>query len=604
MLAKSTSGDSWKIEFVPLPWWTSQSSTKTRAAPSESSAWRAAIERLANRQKPIARSRSAWCPGGRSSEKPARSPPSRRSSSTRAHAPPAVWSAASHEPSEVGVSRSNAPARALVSRTAATCSGVCTASSCSSVTRGASRRSKPSPSRRSSSAWIACIRSTRSGWPMPVSCSSEEGWLKSTGTRAGTVPARRHGSPGARAPARRRRRGRRRRRRPVRGADGRDAARESAVRVLCEDSPARVRALERLGVRFDADRRGNLALGLEGGHSRRRIVHAGGAATGRRITRDLSALAAVDERIEVLEPAAATALLRDDGRCVGLAARRRGGERAAVLARAVILATGGMAALWERTTNPRGAVGAGMSLAVAAGAELADLEFMQFHPTALRLDGPRDGFLITEAVRGEGATLLNAEGERFVDELAPRDQVALAIQSELAGSGERAVGLDVRAVDLERFPNIAAALDEAGLDPARDLLPVAPAAHYTMGGVASDLDGRSSLPGLYAVGESACTGLHGANRLASNSLAECFVFGRRAGLAACADPQHPTVTIPSDEPATSIPTEQTRAALWRHAGLQRDAAGLAHLLEDPFPLARLIAASCHVREESRGAHQR
>lgn len=387
-------------------------------------------------------------------------------------------------------------------------------------------------------------------------------------------------------------------------AAGRNAARESAVRVLCEDSPSRVRDLERLGVRFDADRRGNLALGLEGGHSRRRIVHAGGAATGRRITRELSALAAVHERIEVLEPAAATSLLRHEGRCVGLAARGRGGERWAVLARSVILATGGMAALWERTTNPRGAVGAGMSLAVAAGAELADLEFMQFHPTALRLDGPRDGFLITEAVRGEGATLLNAEGERFVDELAPRDQVALAIQSELARSSERAVGLDVRAVDLERFPNIASALEEVGLDPARDLLPVAPAAHYTMGGVASDLDGRSSLPGLYAVGESACTGLHGANRLASNSLAECFVFGSRAALAATADPPPPTHTPPAEDVEIGPPTEATRKALWRHAGLRREPEGLRQLLADPHPLARLIATSCLARAESRGAHQR
>jgi L-aspartate oxidase len=387
-------------------------------------------------------------------------------------------------------------------------------------------------------------------------------------------------------------------------AAGRDAARESAVRVLCEDSPDRVRDLERLGVRFDADRRGNLALGLEGGHSRRRIVHAGGAATGRRITRELSALAAVHDRIDVLEPAAATALLRDEGRCVGLVARRRGGERTVVLARAAILATGGMAALWERTTNPRGVVGAGMSLAVAAGAELADLEFMQFHPTALRLDGPRDGFLITEAVRGEGATLLNAEGERFVDELAPRDQVALAIESELARSGERAVGLDVRAVDLERFPNIAAVLGEVGIDPERDLLPVAPAAHYTMGGVASDLDGRSSLPGLYAVGESACTGLHGANRLASNSLAECFVFGSRAALAAAADPPPPSRAPSAEDVEIGPPAAATRAALWRHAGLRRDAGGLHELLADPHPLARLIAASCLARAESRGAHQR
>ena len=387
-------------------------------------------------------------------------------------------------------------------------------------------------------------------------------------------------------------------------AAGREAARESAVRVLCGESPERVRDLERLGVRFDADRRGNLALGLEGGHTCRRIVHAGGAATGRRITRELSALAAVHERIEVLEPATATGLLLHEGRCVGLVARLRAGEPGAVLARAAILATGGMAALWARTTNPRGAVGAGLSLAVAAGAELADLEFMQFHPTALRLDGPRDGFLVTEAVRGEGATLLNAEGERFVDELAPRDQVALAIQDQLARSGESAVGLDVRFVDLERFPNIAAVLNEIGLDPTRDLLPVAPAAHYTMGGVASDLDGRSSLPGLYAVGEAACTGLHGANRLASNSLAECFVFGRRAALAAAGDPPPPQHSPPADEEEIELPGEATREALWRHARLRRDLEGLRELLDDPHPLARLIAASCLAREESRGAHQR
>ena len=158
----------------------------------------------------------------------------------------------------------------------------------------------------------------------------------------------------------------------------------------------------------------------------------------------------------------------------------------------MILATGGMAALWRRTTNPRGALGAGLSLASDAGALLADLEFMQFHPTALRLEGPRDGFLVTEAVRGEGALLYDSQGERFVDELAPRDEVALAIHTELERTGEPAVWLDMRSVEVERFPNIAAALADVGLDPARDLLPVAPAAHYTMGGVATDLDGRST----------------------------------------------------------------------------------------------------------------
>jgi L-aspartate oxidase len=390
-------------------------------------------------------------------------------------------------------------------------------------------------------------------------------------------------------------------------AAARDMARESAVRVLCEESPARVRDLQELGVRFDADRAGNLALGLEGGHSQRRVVHAGGAATGRRITRTLSALAATDERITVLEPVAASALATSgDGRCVGLTVRRRTGDPVALPARAVILATGGMAALWQRTTNPRGALGAGLSLASDGGALLADLEFMQFHPTALRLDGPRDGFLVTEAVRGEGALLYDSQGERFVDELAPRDEVALAIHTELERTGEPAVWLDMRSVEVERFPNIAATLADVGLDPARDLLPVAPAAHYTMGGVATDLNGRSSVPGLYAVGEAACTGLHGANRLASNSLAECLVFGRRAALAACEEPAPPggQAAIAPDPRMTEPPSGETRAALWRHAGLRRDAEGLSELRSDPYPLARLIGAACLAREESRGAHQR
>jgi L-aspartate oxidase len=386
-------------------------------------------------------------------------------------------------------------------------------------------------------------------------------------------------------------------------AAGRGAARESAVRVLCEESPARVRELQRLGVRFDADRHGALALGLEGGHSARRIVHAGGSATGRRITRQLASLAATDARIDVLEQTTANALLVADGRCVGIRIRRED-EHGELRARATVLATGGSAALWERTTNPPGSVGVGLALAHAAGADLADLEFMQFHPTALVSDGPDDGFLVTEAVRGEGAKLLDSDGERFVDELAPRDEVALAIEAKLKSSGERAVALDLRPVDMGRFPNIAEVLARNGIDPRSDTVPVAPAAHYTMGGVATDLDGGASLAGLYAVGECACTGLHGANRLASNSLAECFVLGRRAGLAATGEP---TVARHQAAEAAALPeppSAETRVALWRHAGLNRDAAGLHPLLDDPFPIARLIAAACLAREESRGAHQR
>jgi len=388
-------------------------------------------------------------------------------------------------------------------------------------------------------------------------------------------------------------------------AAGRGAARGSAARVLCDESPGRVRDLERLGVRFDADRHGALALGLEGGHSARRVVHAGGAATGRRVTRQLSALAATHERIEVLEPVAAVALWLSGDRCIGLLGRDGRGGAVPLLARGTVLATGGMAALWERTTNPPGALGAGLYLAAAAGAVLADLEFMQFHPTALAAGSPGEGFLITEAVRGEGATLLDPSGERFVDELAPRDEVALAIESRLRQSGERAVWLDMRAIDTERFPNIAAALADAGLDPKRDLVPVAPAAHYTMGGVATDLHGRATLAGLHAVGECACTGLHGANRLASNSLAECMVFGRRAALAAAARPAPPAdAGAPPPPLPPPLPGASTRAALWRLAGLVRDADGLRELARDPFPLARSIAAACLAREESRGAHQR
>ena len=385
---------------------------------------------------------------------------------------------------------------------------------------------------------------------------------------------------------------------------GRAASRPSAARVLVEESPARVRDLEALGVHFDADRHGALALGLEGGHSHRRVVHAGGSATGRRITRDLSALVATDPRIEVLEQSTASALWRGGGECVGLVAERPGGELTPIRARGTVLATGGAAALWRRTTNPRGAIGAGMTLAAHAGAALADLEFTQFHPTALLWQGDADGFLITEAIRGEGALLLDGGGERFVDELAPRDEVALAIQAVRDAGGD--VRLDMRAVDMSQFPNVAAQLERTGLDPARDLVPVAPAAHYTMGGIATDIDAQATLPGLFAVGECACNGLHGANRLASNSLAECFVFGRRAALAALGRPAPGGDPGPPPERGPDpVPPRPTRAALWRAAGLRRTPEGLARLAEsDPFPLARKIARSALAREESRGAHQR
>jgi len=384
-------------------------------------------------------------------------------------------------------------------------------------------------------------------------------------------------------------------------AAGRGIVRRSAAEVLCEEAPERFRDLERIGVRFDADRHGNLALGLEGGHGARRVAHAGGSATGRRILRTLSAVVAEHERIDVLEGRRAAALamdggaglILDDGRAIG--------------ARAVVLATGGAAALWSRTTNPPGSFGSGLMLARAAGAALADLEFAQFHPTAVVGLPGREGFLISEAVRGEGATLHGADGERFVDELAPRDAVARAIFTELARTGATSVGLDMRGVDPGRFPNVVAALREAGLDPMAELVPVAPASHYVMGGIVTDLDGRAEgVPGLFAVGECACTGLHGANRLASNSLSECFVFGRRAALAGLALERPggaPAARLP-EHPVAPAPSRATREAMWRHAGLERSAEGLAPLLEDPHPLARLVAACALSRQESRGAHAR
>jgi L-aspartate oxidase len=384
-------------------------------------------------------------------------------------------------------------------------------------------------------------------------------------------------------------------------AAGRGLVRRAAAEALCAEAPARFRDLEARGVHFDADRHGNLALGLEGGHGVRRVAHAGGSATGRRILRELSAAVAEHERIEVLEGRRAAALVADgEGRCAGLVAD----DSRLLTARAVVLAAGGAAALWSRTTNPPGSYGSGLLLARAAGASLADLEFAQFHPTAVVGLPGREGFLISEAVRGEGATLHDAAGERFVDELAPRDEVARAIFRTLARTGERSVGLDMRGVDPDRFPNVVAALREAGLDPMHERVPVAPASHYVMGGVVTDLDGRAAgVPGLYAVGECACTGLHGANRLASNSLSECFVFGRRAALAGLDEPP-PAAPGPPGEPVAPPPSRETREAMWRHAGLERDANGLAHLLADPHPLARLVARSALAREESRGAHAR
>jgi L-aspartate oxidase len=381
---------------------------------------------------------------------------------------------------------------------------------------------------------------------------------------------------------------------------GRGMVRLSAARVLCGEAPRAVEDLQSIGVGFDADRRGRLALGLEGGHSARRIVHAGGAATGRRLIRQLSALVAQDGRVDVLEDRRVTAVLTDGERAAGV----RLHDGSAITSASVILATGGAAALWARTTNPSGATGGGLLLAHQAGAALSDLEMMQFHPTAVAARNGADGFLVTEAVRGEGARLLDSTGDRFVDELAPRDEVARAVQRRMLDTGAESVDLDMREVDPALFPNVVSALRRAGIDPERELVPVAPAAHYMMGGIATDLHGRATLPGLYAVGECSCTGLHGANRLASNSLTECFVFGSRAARAAAAEPRAERPA--GSDHATKPPalSEQSRTALWRHAGIERDRDGLDRLLGDAHPLVRLIGACALAREETRGAHRR
>jgi L-aspartate oxidase len=315
-----------------------------------------------------------------------------------------------------------------------------------------------------------------------------------------------------------------------------------AVRVLVEEGPGRVEELIALGAVFDREAGGALALAREGGHSTARVLHAGGAATGAEVERALVE-AVRRSAAAVLEQWFAMDLLVESGRCVGVRALDPEGVVQQVRADHVVLATGGAGQLYAVTTNPSQATGDGVAMALRAGVAVADVEFFQFHPTALHHPAmPRP--LLSEALRGHGALLRDAKGERFVDELAPRDVVSRAMADRMAEQGVEYLWLDATVLESfdERFPTVAASLHRAGLDPSVDWLPIAPAAHYVSGGVVTDLDGATELPGLWAVGEVACTGVHGANRLASNSLLEGMVFAARLAEAVAAGRDAPGTT--------------------------------------------------------------
>ena len=310
-------------------------------------------------------------------------------------------------------------------------------------------------------------------------------------------------------------------------AAGGDLCDADAVRVLVDEGPARVKELIALGAEFDRDEVGELLLAREGGHSHARVVHAGGAATGAEVERALVA-AVRRTATAVYEGWFALDLRVEGGRCAGLTALAPDGRPVDVPARHVLVASGGAGQLFAVTTNPTESTGDGIAMALRAGVAVADLEFVQFHPTALHHPVmPRP--LLSEALRGDGALLRDAAGERFVDELLPRDRVSRAITAQMHADGTEHVWLDATSIDdfAGQFPTIAGKLAEAGLDAARDWLPVAPAAHYLCGGILADLDGATSLPGLWAAGEAACNGVHGANRLASNSLLDGMVFASR-----------------------------------------------------------------------------
>lgn len=411
---------------------------------------------------------------------------------------------------------------------------------------------------------------------------------------------------------------------------------EKAVRVLIAEGPRYITELIEWGAQFDREG-GELAFTREAAHSRRRILHAHGDSTGREIVRALIAAAKKHPNIRLTAHAATVGLTMEDGRCTGVQFIDPSESlRREIFADAVVLATGGAGQLFAQTTNPSVATGDGMAMAYAAGAMMCDLEFVQFHPTVLALAGaPR--FLLSEALRGEGAILRNHDGEAFAKnydergELAPRDIVARAIVAEAQRTNQTNMFLDLTHLDAaflrERFPKIFETCLRYGLDLSKNLLPVSPAVHYVMGGVRTDTHGRTTLPSLYAAGEVACTGVHGANRLASNSLLEGLVFGARAGAAALADWRSATERRESEPVEFNLSEwrldQRTKSLvqelMWWKVGLIRRAEDLkvavkelAQLAEEKVnqrtqnfvALARLVAEAAMWREESRGGHFR
>lgn len=428
---------------------------------------------------------------------------------------------------------------------------------------------------------------------------------------------------------------------------GRGLCRQAAVEILVGEGVQRVRELIAMGMKFDADEEG-LHLGLEGGHSRRRILHAGGNATGEAVVNFLMQRVMTDPNITIHSHTTVAELVVIDNRCVGLMAFEREQLQPTLFtARATILATGGAAGNFLRTTNPPTSTGDGIALAYRAGAEVCDMEFMQFHPTALYTESGYT-FLISEALRGEGGQLFDGQGRRFMEhydprmELAPRDVVASAIFREMKKLGTDHVYLSMRHLDAEyirrRFANVFSACRQHGIDIAKDLIPVAPAAHFTIGGIVTGRMAGSSIWGLFACGEVACTGVHGANRLASNSLLECLVFGKRAveGALTVADDGPRKAAILAEVPVRDMtpldPALEERlrremaTLMTEKAGIIRNGSDLKQALIDLFELRErhhkelaswagrplramhrvctLIVRGALNREESRGAHIR